>query len=49
MPKGPKRFEKAAWAALVQNNVFPHHSDIDWDEYVDWVSNGGGDEWFMED
>ena len=49
MPKGPKRFEKAAWAALVQNNVFPHHSDIDWDEYVDWVSNGGGDDMFVDD
>ena len=48
MPVGPKRFEKAEWALLVQNNVFPHHSDVDWDEYVDWVSSGGGDEWFME-
>ena len=49
IPTGPRRFEKAEWALLVQRNVYPNHSDVDWYEYCDWVSSGGGDEWFMED
>ena len=27
--------------------VYPHHSDVDWDELVEWVSHGGGDEYYM--
>ena len=49
IPNGPHRFENSEWAALVKRNVFPHHSDVDWEEYVEWVQNGGGDEWFQED
>ena len=48
IPTGPCRFEKAEWAELVKRNVYPNHSDVDWDEYVEWVSSGGGDDWFME-
>ncbi len=25
-----------------------NHSDITFDEYCEWVQNGGGDEWFYE-
>ena len=49
IPTGPRRFEKAEWAELIKRNVYPNHSDLDWDEYVDWVSQGGGDEWLMEE
>ena len=49
IPTGPCRFEKAEWAELVKRNVYPNHSDVDWDEYVEWVSSGGGDEWFVEE
>ena len=48
-PQGPRRFEVEAWGALVKRNVYPHHSDVDWDEYRDWVRAGGGDEWFQEE
>ena len=48
-PKGNKRYEDPEWAAMVESNVYPHHSDVDWHEYVDWVSRGFGDEWFQED
>ena len=48
IPQGPRRFENAAWAQLVQRNVYPAQSDVDWDEYVRWVQSGGGDEWFLE-
>ncbi len=48
-PKGPNRYKDPEWAAMIQSHVYPHHSDIDWEEYVEWVSNGGGDEWFQED
>ena len=48
-PRGPRRFKVDAWAALVKRNVYPHHSDVDWDEYCDWVRIGGGDEWFQEE
>ena len=47
IPTGPRRFENAEWAELVKRNVYPNHPDVDWDEYVDWVSSGGGDEWFV--
>ncbi len=48
-PKGPKRHEDPEWAAMIQSQVYPHHSDVDWEEYVEWVENGGGDEHFQED
>ena len=47
-PKGPKRHEDPEWAAMIQTQVYPHHSDVDWEEYTEWVSRGFGDEWFME-
>ena len=49
IPKGPRRHEHPDWAELVKSNVYPHHSDVDWAEYVEWVENGGGDEWFQEE
>ena len=33
---------------MIISQVYPHHSDIDWEEYSSWVENGGGDEWFQE-
>jgi len=47
-PKGPNRHKDPEWAAMIQSQVYPHHSDVDWEEYVDWVSNGGGDEYFQD-
>ena len=47
VPKGPHRFENQEWAALIKRYVFPHHSDVDWFEYIAWVRDGGGDEWFQ--
>ena len=32
---------------MLQRQVYPHHSDIDWDEYAKWVSSGFGDEFFQ--
>ena len=40
-PTGDRRYEHTEWAAMIQRQVFPHHSDVDWDEYCDWVQNGG--------
>ena len=48
-PTGTKRHEDQKWAQMIQSQVYPRHSDIDWDEYVVWVENGGGDEWFRQD
>ena len=49
-PKGgPRRLENKKWAAFMKTQVYPHHSDVDWDEYVAWVKAGGGDEYFFED
>ena len=36
-PKGDKRHLDRAWAIMIQSRVYPHHSDVDWYEYVDWV------------
>ena len=47
-PKGPRRHENKEWAELIQSQVYPNHSDVDWWEYSEWVTRGGGDEWFQE-
>ena len=47
-PKGPNRHEDPEWAEMIKSQIYPHHSDIHWDEYVEWVSRGTGDEWFRE-
>ena len=48
-PKGKKRHEDPEWAAMIQSQLYPHHSQIDWQEYVDFVKYGGGDDCFQED
>ena len=47
-PTGPKRYEDKEWAEMIQSQVYPHNSCVDWYEYVEWVRRGGGDEWFQE-
>ena len=49
IPTGTRRFENAECAESIKRNVYPHHSDVDWFEYLEWVSAGGGDEWFIEE
>ena len=46
-PRGPKRYEDREWAAMIQSQVYPNQSDVDWEEYIDWTSAGHGDEWFQ--
>ena len=43
IPQGKRRFENPHWAALVQRNVYPHHSDVTWSQYVEWVQQGGAE------
>ena len=33
---------------MIKSQVYPYHSDVDWEEYCEWVYTGGGDEWFQE-
>ena len=47
-PTGVRRHENEKWAEIIRGQVFPNHSDIDWYDYVEWVTQGGGDEWFQE-
>jgi hypothetical protein len=49
VPKNKNRHTDSRWAALVRRNVDPHHTDVTWAEYAEFVSNGGGDQWFMEE
>ncbi len=46
IPTGPKRYEDEAWAAHVLSML--EFSDTSWIEYVTFVNEGHGDEWFME-
>ena len=48
-PTGPERYKNEQWAAIIKDQVYPHHSDVDWSEYEHWVRHGGGDEWFTGD
>ena len=47
IPTGPRRYMNETWAALMQSNL--EFSDTCWEEYVEWVKQGGGDEWFVMD
>ena len=47
-PTGVRRHDNEKWAEMIQSQVYPNHSDIDWYEYVEWVTQGGGDEMFQE-
>ena len=33
---------------MLQTQVYPHHLNIDWGEYCNWVSSGFGDETVQE-
>ena len=48
-PTGILRHADADWAAIIKSHVHPHQSDVDWEEYCEWVPHGGGDDWFQED
>ena len=48
-PTGRLRHTDAEWAAMIKTQVYPHSSEIDWEEYSDWIFFGGGDEWFLEE
>ncbi len=47
IPKGPRRHENELWAAHVKGHL--EDADATWAAYVSWVSQGGGDEWFVEE
>ena len=34
------------WIRTMKSHVYPHNSDVDWDEYCDWVRAGQGLEEF---
>lgn len=46
-PRGPQRHEDIEWAALIRSQM--NYSDVDFQKYVEFVQNGGGDEWFQEE
>ena len=48
-PTGDKRYEDPFWGSTIRGQVYPHHSYVDWEEYCNWVRNGGGDEMFQEE
>ena len=48
-PTGDKRYEDPFWGSTIRGQVYPQHSDVDWEEYCNWVQNGGGDEMFQEE
>ena len=46
-PWGTQRYLVESWAEFMKNEVYPNHSDVDWEEYTLWVSSGGGDDMFQ--
>ena len=48
-PKGKTRHKNTDWAKMITSQVYPHHSDVDFCEYVDWVTRGYGDDCFQEE
>ena len=49
IPKGRHRDRNAEWAATIRNCAFSSHTGVPWQEYVQWVLEGGEDEWFQEE
>ena len=47
IPTGPRRYENEAWAELMKSHL--EFSDSCWEDYVAWVSQGGGDEYFQDE
>ena len=43
-PRGRRRFDDEGWAQYMKRQMYPN-SDLDWEEYMEWVSAGGGDSW----
>jgi hypothetical protein len=48
-PTGRLRHADAEWGAMIKTQVYPHSSEIDWEEYCEWVFHGGGNEYFREE
>ncbi len=48
-PTGPKRHKDPQWRDMILLQVFPQNDSVDWEEYTEWVENGGGDELFQEE
>ena len=46
-PRGKQRFLHEAWGEM-KKRACHNHSDLTWTHYCEWVSDGGGDEWFQE-
>ena len=46
IPCGPRRFEDPLWALVMKEEIeeYPRKT---WDEYCEWVADGGGDDWFQ--
>ncbi len=46
-PKGRERYKDPDWERTMKSEL--ETSDTNWEAYVEWVKDGGGDEWFHED
>ena len=47
IPTGPYRYEDTEWATMMKKEC--EFSDTFFEEYCEWCSQGGGDEWFQEE
>ena len=48
IPTGPLRYKDEAWAAHMKKHI--ENSDVKgFEAYAAWVSEGNGDEWFVDD
>ena len=45
-PIGRNRYLDPQWRSLIRGNI-EQHSDLTWMQYVQWVKDGQGDEWFQ--
>ena len=44
-PTGPERYLHPQWGQMMREQC-EAHSDVTFEQYCEWVRNGGGDEWF---
>ena len=44
-PTGKERYLHPKWAEMMRQQC-EAHSDVTFEQYCEWVRDGGGDEWF---
>ena len=46
-PRSPTRWQDPEWAEMMRR-ACENHSDVSFEQYCEWCTGGGGDDWFKK-